>query len=204
MALYGYARVSHRSQSLDVQIEALRAAGCTVIRAEKRSGTTTEGRAELQTLFDFIREGDVIAVRRVDRIARSIGDLQDILRSLKAKGATLKATEQPIDTSTPLGKCIVDLLGVFAELETNLRRERQMEAIRRLKEIDRTKPKHERTYKGRPPSIRPEEVRRLRYEEGLGASAIAEKLRIGRASVYRLLKESAQPALAGGDHSPCL
>lgn len=191
MARYGYARVSHASQSLETQVDALRAVGCTVIRSEKKSGSTREGREELQTLLDFVREGDEIAVTRVDRIARSIADLQDILRVLRAKGVTLRATEQPIDTSTPLGKCMLDLLGVFAELETNLRRERQMEAIRRLKELDRTKPRSERTYQGRPPSIDPAEVRRLRYEEGLGATVIAERLGIGRASVYRLLAEAA-------------
>lgn len=190
MALYGYARVSHHSQSLDVQVEALRAAGCTVVRSEKKSATSMEGRVELQTLLDFVQEGDTIFVTRVDRIARSIADLQDILRVLKAKGVALKATEQPIDTSTPLGKCMLDLLGVFAELETNLRRERQMEAIRRIKEMDRAKPLSERTYRGRPATIDVEEVHRLK-SEGLGATAIAAALGIGRASVYRLLNESA-------------
>jgi DNA invertase Pin-like site-specific DNA recombinase len=145
-----------------------------------------EGRVELQTLLDFVQEGDTIFVTRVDRMARSIADLQDILRVLKAKGVALKATEQPIDTSTPLGKCMLDLLGVFAELETNLRRERQMEAIRRIKETDRAKP----TYRGRPATIDVEEVHRLK-REGLGATAIAAALGIGRASVYRLLSESA-------------
>jgi DNA invertase Pin-like site-specific DNA recombinase len=174
---------------LDVQIEALRAAGCSVIRSEKKSGTTTEGRVELQTLLDFVRSEDEIIVTRVDRIARSIADLQDILRVLKAKGVILKATEQPIDTSTPLGKCMLDLLGVFAELETNLRRERQMEAIKRIKEIDRAKAPGERTYRGRPPTIKADEISRLK-NEGLGATAIAERLGIGRASVYRVLKSS--------------
>jgi DNA invertase Pin-like site-specific DNA recombinase len=187
MAVYGYARVSHASQSLDVQIDALRVAGCSVIRSEKKSATTREGRDELQTLLDFVREGDTIYVTRVDRIARSISDLQDILRVLKSKGVALKATEQPIDTSTPLGKCMLDLLGIFAELETNLRRERQVEAIRRIKEIDSTKPKHERTYQGRPPTINPDVIRQLR-DEGLGATAIAQRLGIGRASVYRVLR----------------
>ncbi len=187
MALYGYARVSHESQSLEVQIEALRAAGCTVVRAEKKSATSREGRAELQTLLDFVRDGDVIAVTRVDRIARSIADLQDILRVLKSKGATLKATEQPIDTSTPLGKFMLDILGVFAELESTLRRERQMESIRRLKEIDRSKPRPERTYQGRPPTIDAGAVIRLKEDEGMGATAIATRLGISRASVYRLL-----------------
>jgi DNA invertase Pin-like site-specific DNA recombinase len=68
---------------------------------------------------------------RIDRLARSIGDLQDIVRAVRARGASLKATEQPIDTSTVAGKCFLDMLGVFAEFETNLRRERQLEGIRR-------------------------------------------------------------------------
>ena len=107
-------------------------------RAEKRSGTTTEGRAELRTVLDFLRRGDVLVVTRVDRLARSIGDLQDIVRDVKARGATLKATEQPIDTSTAAGKCFLDMLGVFAEFETNLaarapaRRDRQGQVGRRV------------------------------------------------------------------------
>jgi DNA invertase Pin-like site-specific DNA recombinase len=190
MATYGYARVSHVSQSLDVQIEALKAAGCSVIRAEKKSGTSLQDRTELKTLLDFVRQGDILVVTRIDRIARSTADLFDILRILEAKGVALKATEQPIDTSTALGRSLIGVLGIFAELETNLRRERQMESIRRIQEIDRTKPKHERTYKGRPPTIQPDEVRRLKDEEKLGASEIATRLGIGRASVYRVLKDA--------------
>jgi DNA invertase Pin-like site-specific DNA recombinase len=189
MATYGYARVSHVSQSLDVQIEALKAAGCSVIRAEKKSGTSLQDRLELKTLLDFVRKGDILVVTRIDRIARSTADLFDILRILESKGVALKATEQPIDTSSALGRSLLAMLGVFAELETNLRRERQMESIRRIQEIDRTKPKHERTYKGRPPTIQPDEVRRLKDEEKLGASEIAQRLGIGRASVYRVLKD---------------
>ena len=74
--------------------------------SEKRSGTSTQGRDELRTILDFVRRGDVLAVTRIDRLARSIGDLQDIVRELKAKGATLKATEQPIDTSSAAGKAL--------------------------------------------------------------------------------------------------
>jgi DNA invertase Pin-like site-specific DNA recombinase len=191
MATYGYARVSHVSQSLDAQIEALKAAGCSVIRAEKKSGTSLQDRLELKTLLDFVRKGDILVVTRIDRIARSTADLFDILRILESKGVALKATEQPIDTSSALGRSLLAMLGVFAELETNLRRERQMESIRRIQEIDRTNPKHERTYKGRPPTIQPDEVRRLKDEEKLGASEIATRLGIGRASVYRVLREAA-------------
>ena len=129
MSLYGYARVSTIDQDLGLQEAALRAAGCEVIRSEKVTGTTREGRTELATLLDFIRKGDTLVVTRVDRLARSIADLQDVVRALKAKGAALRATEQPIDTSTAAGKAFLDMLGVFAEFETNLRRERQMEGI---------------------------------------------------------------------------
>jgi len=197
MATYGYARCSDprsTTMSLEVQIEALRAAGCTVIRSERRSGTTLQDRTELKTLLDFLREGDTLCVTRVDRIARSVTDLMIIVRILEQKGVALKATEQPIDTSSAVGRSLLSMLGVFTELETNLRRERQMESIRRIQEIDRTKPKHERTYKGRPPTIQPDEVRRLKDEEKLGASEIATRLGIGRASVYRVLKDALDSA----------
>src|SRR6478609_7672771 len=100
MAQYGYARVSSTDQDLQIQEDALRTAGCDIIRSEKVTGTTRVGRCELSTLLDFIRAGDALVVTRIDRLARSVGDLQDIVRTLRVKGATLKAIEQPIDTST--------------------------------------------------------------------------------------------------------
>ena len=180
MTVIGYARVSSTDQNLELQESALRAAGCDVIRSEKRSGTTTAGRDELRTVLDFLRKGDTLMVTRIDRLARSIGDLQDIVRAVRAKGASLKAIEQPIDTSTAAGKCFLDMLGVFAEFETNLRRERQLEGIASAKARG--------VYKGRKASIDPVKVRQMKAE-GKGASAIAKALRIGRASVYRALAE---------------
>jgi DNA invertase Pin-like site-specific DNA recombinase len=180
MTVYGYARVSTTDQELTLQEEALTAAGCAKVCAEKVSGTSRQGREELERLLGFLREGDTLMVTRVDRLARSIGDLQDIVQTLRDNGVELKATEQPIDTSTAAGKCFLDMLGVFAEFETNLRRERQMEGI--------AKAKTRGVYKGRKPSIDREAVRKLK-QEGLGASAIAQRLGIGRASVYRCLGE---------------
>jgi hypothetical protein len=87
---------------------ALRTAGCEVIRAEKRSGTTTQGREALRTVLEFLHAGDVLMVTRIDCLARSIGDLQDIVRTVRARRAVLKATEQPIDTGTAAGKCFLD------------------------------------------------------------------------------------------------
>jgi DNA invertase Pin-like site-specific DNA recombinase len=178
--MYGYARVSTEDQDLAIQKAALKAAGCTVIRAEKASGASRNGRSELETLLEFLRKGDTLVVTRIDRLARSLRDLQNIVHELREKGAHLKATEQPVDTSTPAGKAFLDMLGVFAEFETNLRRERQMEGIEAAKARG--------VYKGRPANIDAGEVKRLKAE-GLGATEIAERLNIGRASVYRVLAE---------------
>jgi DNA invertase Pin-like site-specific DNA recombinase len=179
MSIIGYARVSTTDQDLELQERALRAAGCDLIRSEKRSGTTTAGREELRTVLEFLRSGDELVVTRIDRLARSVGDLQDIVRTVKARGASLRATEQPIDTGTAAGKCFLDMLSVFAEFETSLRKERQMEGI--------AKAKAEGRYTGRKAAIDPEQVKALKAK-GMGASAIAKALKIGRASVYRVLE----------------
>ena len=178
MPACGYARVSTVDQDLALQREALERAGCQVIRAEKVSGTSTQGREELRTLLDFVRKGDELVVTRVDRLARSIADLQDVMRELREKGATLRATEQPIDTSTAAGKAFLDMLGVFAEFETNLRRERQMEGIARAKARG--------VYKGRKPSVDVAEVRRL-HAEGVRPSEIVRRMGVGRTSVWRAI-----------------
>jgi DNA invertase Pin-like site-specific DNA recombinase len=134
----------------------------------------------LRTVLDFLRPGDVLMVTRIDRLARSVGDLQAIVQAVRAKGASLKATEQSgIDTSTAAGKCFLDMLGVFAEFETNIRRERQLEGIARAKAAG--------VYKGRPASIDAARVREMKAQ-GLGSTAIARALGIGRASVYRVLE----------------
>jgi DNA invertase Pin-like site-specific DNA recombinase len=125
-----------------------------------------------------LRDGDELVVTRVDRLARSIRDLQNIVYDLNKKGVTISATEQPINTRTSAGKCFLDMLGVFGEFETNLRKERQMEGIAKAKEKG--------VYKGRKPSVDVEKVKELR-DSGLGASAIAKEMGIGRASVYRAL-----------------
>lgn len=111
MARIGYARVSTNDQDTAIQVSALMAAGCEVVREEKASGTTTEGRDELAAVLAFIRPGDVLVVTRIDRLARSIGDLAGIVRTLEAKGAALACTEQPVDTSTAAGKAFLGMLG---------------------------------------------------------------------------------------------
>jgi len=154
-----------------------------VIRAETASGTRRDGRTELHALLDFLHTGDTLVVTRIDRLARSLKDLQDIVHELKQKGVALRATKQPVNTGTAAGKAFLDILGVFAEFETNLRRERQLEGVEAAKARG--------IYKGRKPSIDAAEVRRLREQEKLGPAAIARRLGIGRASVYRVLGKRA-------------
>jgi DNA invertase Pin-like site-specific DNA recombinase len=177
--IIGYARVSSSDQDCSIQEAALRAAGATIIRSEKKSGTALKGRTELETILDFLRAGDTLVVTRIDRLARSVADLERIVAAVKDKGAFLQATEQPIDTSSPAGTAFLQMLGVFAQFETALRRERQMEGI--------SKAKAEGRYKGRPPSVDVVHVREL-HAQGVSPSEIARRLSIGRASVYRALE----------------
>jgi DNA invertase Pin-like site-specific DNA recombinase len=180
MARVGYARVSTTDQDPSAQIERLKAAGCEIIRSEKVTGTTRKGRSELASVLEFLRRGDELVVTRIDRLARSIGDLQDIVRELKRKDAFLRAADQPIDTSTAAGKAFLDMLGVFAEFETNLRRERQLEGI--------AKAKAEGVYRGGKRRIDRDAVFKLR-DKGKGPTEISETLGISRMHVYRILSE---------------
>jgi DNA invertase Pin-like site-specific DNA recombinase len=179
MATVGYARVSSTGQSLDVQLEKLKAAGCEEIFAEKRSGTTTDGREALAEALRYVRKGDILLCTRLDRLARSVADLSAIVNDLAKRGIGFKALDQDgIDTTTSNGRLMLNMLASFAEFETDLRRERQREGIDKAKAAG--------VYKGRPATIKAEEIKALKAE-GLGASAIAKRLGIGRASVYRVL-----------------
>ena len=184
---YGYARVSSVGQDLTIQVQKLNEVGCDVIREEKVSGTSLKGRKEFETLMEFMREGDELVVTRIDRLARSIRDLQNIVYELKNKGVTLSATEQPIDTRTSAGKAFLDMLGVFSEFETNLRKERQMEGVRKAQERG--------VCKGRGRTIDASQIYELK-QNGYGATKISKQLGITRQSVYRLLKEQPVQSLS--------
>jgi len=179
MNSYGYARVSTGEQDLTIQREALLKAGCKLVREEKVSGTKLDGRAELDLLFKFKRKGDRLGVTKIDRLARLLRDLQNIVHDLEQRGIALKALDQPVDTSTAAGKAFLGMLGVFAEFETNIRRERQLEGVR--------KAKAQGVYKGRKPSIDRAKVVELRAQ-GLSPTQIAAAMGIDPTSVYRLLK----------------
>ena len=175
-ARIGYARVSTADQNLDAQTAALEAAGCTMVRTETGDGATLAGRPELRTILEFIHPGETLVVTRIDRLARSMRDLQVIVATLQDNGAHLAATEQPVDTSTAAGKAFFDMLGVFAEFETNLRRERQAEGIAAAK--------HRGAYRGRPPRIDMQAIKE-RLSLGLSPTQIAGELSVSRGTVYK-------------------
>ena len=177
--IIGYARVSSTDQDCAIQDAALRAAGATIIRTEQKSGTSLAGREQLETVLQFLQSGDTLLVTRIDRLARSVRDLEDIVERIRKTGAHLRATEQPVDTSSAAGKAFLQMLVVFAEFETALRRERQLEGVAKAKAAG--------VYTGRKPSVPVEEVRRMKAE-GVKPVEIARQLGIARASVYRALE----------------
>lgn len=132
MAIIGYARVSSAGQKLEVQREKLEKAGVERIYEERRSGTNTD-RPELQKALDFVREGDLFCITRIDRLARSANDLLTIYTHLKNKGVKLRVLDQDIDTSTNEGEMLLTMLAAFAQFETAIRADRQADGIAKAK-----------------------------------------------------------------------
>jgi DNA invertase Pin-like site-specific DNA recombinase len=184
-ALVGYARTSTTSQKagLAAQHRDLTSAGCTKVFHEELSAVATK-RPELDRALDYVREGDTLIVTKPDRLARSTADLLDIGKQLEAKGVTLRILSMNVDTGTPTGKLLLTMLGAIAAFERDLMLERQREGI--------AKAKAEGKYRGRAPTARAKakDVLAMRAQ-GATADAIAAKLGIGRASVFRILRDAA-------------
>ena len=189
--LVGYARTSTIDQKagLAAQLRDLKAAGCTKVFSEELSSVATN-RPELDRALDYLRDGDTMIVTKLDRLARSVADLVRITEALKEKNVALRILAINLDTGTPTGKLMLNLLGSIAEFERELMLERQREGIARAKA--------EGKYKGRAPTARrkADDVIRLKAE-GMTGDAIAAELGIGRASVFRILRagrsEAARP-----------
>lgn len=179
MNVFAYCRVSTNEQNSMLQEEAiLKAYPNAIVRHEKKTGTTTAGREVLLLLLDMLNAGDRLVVWKLDRLARNMNDLLAIVENVEAKGASLEILDQRIDTSTATGRAFLQMLGVFAEFETNIRKERQLAGIAKAK---RERPD---LYSGRKASIDAEEVNKL-LGAGLKPVEVAKRLGISRASVYR-------------------
>jgi DNA invertase Pin-like site-specific DNA recombinase len=176
--LVGYARTSTIEQSagLHDQVERLNATGCGKLFTEQTSSVGQ--RQELLRAIEFVREGDVLIVTKLDRLARSVGHLCELVQTLEQKKVALRILDLGLDTATPTGRLMLNLLGSIAQFEREVMLERQRVGI--------AKAKAEGRYKGRKPTARQKasEIRRLR-EAGISPSNIARQLGISRASVYR-------------------
>jgi DNA invertase Pin-like site-specific DNA recombinase len=179
----GYARVSTVDQHLTTQLEQLEQAGCERIFQEKVSGVTRD-RPELTRMIEFAREGDVVVCCKLDRIARSTRHLLEIIEMLEKKGVAFRVVNINLDTKTPTGKLMLSMLAAIGQFEREMMLERQREGIAKAKEKG--------VYTGRRPTAREKssEVLRLIKQEGMGKKAVANKLGIGVASVYRIMKEN--------------
>jgi DNA invertase Pin-like site-specific DNA recombinase len=177
----GYRRVSTTDQNLERQ----ELEGCEKVFEEKASGGAGTDRPELARLIEFAREGDEVLVWSIDRLARDLRDLQNLVEALNGKGVSVRFMSENLTFSAshddPFSKLQLQMLGAFSQFERSLIRKRQAEGI--------AKAKAKGVYKGRKASIDAARVREL-HSAGLGATAIAKELQIGRASVYRLLSAS--------------
>ena len=177
--LIGYARVSSNDQDTSIQAAALRKAGCAVVRVEKASGKSREGRDELASILEFIRPGDVLVVTKLDRLGRNTRDALNLVHELDERGACLRVLEPAIDTCGPMGRMVLTVLGMVAEMELSFLKDRQRAGIEAAKAKG--------VYKGRPPTFDRAKILELR-KQGMGATAIAEAVGCKRANVYKALK----------------
>jgi len=181
--LIGYARTSTTEQKagLEAQERDLRAAGVERVYREQTSATGP--RKALQDALDYVRESDTLIVTKLDRLARSVGDLLTITRAIEAKGGSLRILNLNLDTETATGKLMLNLIGSIAQFERELMLERQREGI--------AKAKAEGKYKGRKPTAKAKANQVIELSaSGCTRERIASQLNIGVASVYRILAES--------------
>lgn len=177
----GYARVSTDDQDLSIQKAALDEGGCAIVFEEKRSGTKRDGRAQLELALKVLTKGDTLVVLRLDRLGRSLRDLANIAHEIEQAGAHLRVIEQSVDTATSAGRVFFGMLAVFAQFETDVRRERQAEGIAKAKKAG--------VYTGGKPRIDRRRVFEL-DEQGHGPAAVARALGVSRMSIYRILADA--------------
>ncbi|MGR6782620.1 recombinase family protein [Moritella viscosa] len=182
MPTIGYARVSSTGQSLEVQLDKLNKAGCDKIYHEKQSGKTA-ARPEFQKCMNYLREGDTLVITKLDRLARSVIHLSQVAERFQGESIDLLVIDQAIDTSTPTGRLMFNMLAAIAEFETDLRSERQLEGIAKAKE-------HGIKF-GRPTKRTPESDLEIynKRKEGVSIGLLAKEYDLGPATIYRILSD---------------
>ena len=186
MGRVGYPRVSTTDQDLDIQIARLKAVGCDIVRHETGSGASRAGRTELETIMQFLRSGDELVVLRLDRLGRSTRDVLNLVHELDERGASLRVLEPEVTTSGDMGRMVVTILGMVADMELKFIKDRQRARIEAAKA--------EGVYRGRRKNVDDEEIRR-RIAAGASKADVARQLKVFEDD--RL--QSPQPHRANGD-----
>ena len=180
MTIFGYARVSTEDQTLELQRTELQSKGCTKIFAEKISGARSD-RPQLAKLLKALKAGDVVVVTKLDRLARSIHDLQSILRAIQTASADFKVLDMPsLDTTNPYGKLLFDILGALAEFERSLIKTRTSEGRKAAKAIG--------VHLGRPRKLTPTQTQEAleRLKNGESLVAVARTFNVDPTAIGRL------------------
>jgi DNA invertase Pin-like site-specific DNA recombinase len=180
MPRVGYARVSTTDQDLHIQVARLKAAGCEIIRSETGSGASRTGRTELETIMQFLRAGDELVVLRLDRLGRSTRDVLNLVYELDEKGASLRVLEPEVTTAGTMGRMVITILGMVADMELKFIKDRQSAGIDAAKANG--------VYKGRVKNVDDDEIRR-RIEAGATKASVARSMKISRMTVYRALED---------------
>ncbi|KAB0681307.1 recombinase family protein [Aureimonas leprariae] len=180
MARIGYARVSTIDQDFDGQLARLKTEGCAIIRSEKVSGGSRDGRTELATVMEFLRPGDELVVTRLDRLGRDTRDVLNLIHEAEQRGASVTVLDPHVSTRGELGHVVITVLGMVATMERRFIRARQREGIERAKAAG--------VYKGGKRKLDYERVKAMR-DGGLGPTEIAQSLKCSRIHIYRILQK---------------
>ena len=183
--LVGYARVSTRSQNLESQCDQLKSAGCGRVFSDEYSGKTSRNRTKLNAMLDYLRKNDVVVVTQLDRLSRSMMDLLTLVEDIHERGAELRSLKENLDTTTSSGRLIFRVMGVLAEYEREIIRERTLEGLAAARRRGRVG--------GRPPvldSHQRDKVLEMR-RDGSSLRDIARTFKVSVGTVTRVLRQSA-------------
>ena len=180
MPRIGYARVSTTDQDLDTQVTKLRAEGCEIIRSEKVSGGSRDGRPELATVLEFLRPGDEVVVTRLDRLGRDTRDVLNLIHECEEKGGFVTVLDPHVSTRGEMGHVVLTVLGMVAQMERRFIKERQRDGIESARAAG--------VYRGGKRRLDRAEIQFM-SAVGHGPTAIARALGCSRMQVYRVLQE---------------
>ncbi|WP_221799150.1 recombinase family protein [Oceanobacter mangrovi] len=181
MSLIGFARVSTTDQDLTPQVDRLVGEGCSKVFQSKHSGKAESNEKALSELLDYVRDGDTVLVTKLDRLGRSLSQVLQTIDLMKSRGVSLRALDQPVDTSKndPMSMAMVQLLGMFSEMERSFITTRMMEGKQ-----------HSGNYGGRPTKLSEAQIQEIKakYKAGQSKLSLSKQYGVSRATIMRYVE----------------